>query len=68
MPGVIRAVLAMPGGVVRRGDVLFEIEVMGMVQKVPSPVDGGVHLLLVTNGEQVVWGQLLAELNVRPSI
>lgn len=64
VPGMIQKVLTTPGGAVRRGDILFELLVMGMIQKVPSPVNGDVRLLLVGDGEQVVQGQLLAELNV----
>ena len=61
VPGVVRNLNVIPNSAVRRGQILLEIEVLGMSQKIPSPVEGIVRAVLVQNGQQVKEGVLLME-------
>jgi len=62
IPGVVRNLTVQPKSAIKRGQILLEIEVLGMLQRVPSPVEGTVRLVLVQNGDQVKEGTLLLEL------
>jgi 3-methylcrotonyl-CoA carboxylase alpha subunit len=63
VPGVIRNLSVKPNAEIKRGQILLYIEVLGMLQKIPSPVDGRIRLVLVQNGQQVREGALLMEVD-----
>jgi biotin carboxyl carrier protein len=63
VPGTIRSIFVSQREKVARGQVLVEVEVLGMVQKIAAPVDGVVRLLLVNVGEQVRENTLLVEID-----
>ena len=62
VPGTIRDVKVRPKDRVVRGQVLLSIEVMQMIEQVPSTVDGTVVLVYVHEGEEIRPGSLLVEL------
>ena len=63
VPGQIRQVHVVPGAQVAAGQVLFEMGVMQMQQRINAPVAGKIRLLLVGTGDVVAQGALLAEIS-----
>lgn len=59
MPGVISAVETAPGAQVKRGQPLFSLEAMKMLNAIRSPRDGVVAEVLVTRGQTVAFGDPL---------
>lgn len=59
MPGVITAIEVAPGDRVKRGQTLFSLEAMKMVNAVRSPRDGVVAEVLVPKGTTVAFGDAL---------
>jgi 3-methylcrotonyl-CoA carboxylase alpha subunit len=63
MPGRVLDVLVQPGDRVLQGDTLVLLEAMKMELRIQAPADGEVARILVTAGQVVERGQLLAELH-----
>jgi biotin carboxyl carrier protein len=59
MPGVISAVETAPGAQVKRGQQLFSLEAMKMLNAIRSPRDGVVAEVLVARGQTVAFGDPL---------
>lgn len=59
MPGVIAAIEAAPGARVKRGQPLFSLEAMKMLNAIRSPRDGVVAEVLVAQGQTVAFGDPL---------
>ncbi|MBI5068162.1 MAG: acetyl-CoA carboxylase biotin carboxyl carrier protein subunit [Deltaproteobacteria bacterium] len=59
MPGVIAAIEAAPGARVKRGQPLFSLEAMKMLNAIRSPRDGVVAEVLVARGQTVAFGDPL---------
>lgn len=59
MPGVITAIEVAPGARVKRGQSLFSLEAMKMVNAIRAPRDGVVAEVLVTVGTTVAFGDPL---------
>ena len=53
LPGLVRAILAVPGAKVRRGDPLVTLDAMKMENEIASPVDGTVRRIHVEAGAPV---------------
>jgi biotin carboxyl carrier protein len=63
IPGMIMKVKVKQGDQVRPGDILFVMEAMKMEMEIPSPTNGRVRQVNVTENEVVQVGQVLAELD-----
>ena len=61
MPGQVRAVNAVVGDEVVKGQVILVLEAMKMEIRIQSPVNGILSALPVSEGDQVDKGQVLAE-------
>jgi acetyl/propionyl-CoA carboxylase alpha subunit len=61
MPGVVLAVHASAGQVVKRGDAIAVMEAMKMELRIDAPADGTVTRLLCSAGDQLRRGQRIAE-------
>lgn len=59
MPGVITAIEASPGASVKRGQPVFSLEAMKMVNAIRSPRDGVIAEVLVAQGQTVAFGDPL---------
>lgn len=59
MPGVILAVNAAVGALVKRGEPLLVLEAMKMKNELKSPRDGVVAEVYVGPGQQVAYGEFL---------
>lgn len=55
-----------PGKVVNRGDVVATISALGLTNDVESAHSGEISEVLVTEGQPVEYGQVLARLTVQP--
>jgi len=62
LPGVVAAVIAKVGQVVRAGEVLMVIEAMKMEHSISAPYDGTVKVLHFAPGDRVPEGSQLLEL------
>ncbi len=60
MPGVVMRLVAKPGDNVREGQAIVIIEAMKMEVEVTAPKSGSVGRILVTQGEQIAGGQVVA--------
>ena len=65
MPGLVKALGAVAGAAVARGDVLVVLEAMKMEHALTAPRDGRVAEVLVAAGEQVTDGTVLLALEPR---
>ncbi len=65
MPGLVKALSAVAGAAVARGDVLVVLEAMKMEHALTAPRDGTVAEVLVAAGEQVTDGTVLLALEPR---
>jgi pyruvate carboxylase len=61
--GVVSRVSVKARDIVEQGQVLFELEVLEMAQRIVAPVDGSVRLLFVQSGDAVRRGALLVEID-----
>jgi biotin carboxyl carrier protein len=61
IPGTIREILVKEGQVVKKGDPMFILESMKMMNIVRVPLDGKVKKTYVTIGEQIAKSHLLIE-------
>jgi biotin carboxyl carrier protein len=59
MPGVVVAVLAREGQIVRTGESLAILEAMKMENEIRAPLNGTVGRVLVSGGQRVAQGDLL---------
>ena len=59
MPGLITAVLVNPGDTVRAGQTLLRMEAMKMENEIPSPTDGTIKEVKVSEGNEVQENTLL---------
>ncbi len=59
MPGVISAIEVAPGAQVKRGQPLFSLEAMKMLNAIRAPRDGVVAEVLVARGQTVAFGDPL---------
>ncbi|MFN4246034.1 MAG: acetyl-CoA carboxylase biotin carboxyl carrier protein, partial [Brevinematia bacterium] len=55
-------VISMVGKKVSRGDILCNIEVLGIEHKVESPVEGTISSILLNDGDIVGYGSLIMEI------
>ncbi len=62
MPGAVIAISAQPDSHVNEGDTVLILEAMKMEIKVTAPITGTITEILVTKGDQVTEGQLLAKI------
>jgi 3-methylcrotonyl-CoA carboxylase alpha subunit len=62
LPGVVAAVMAKVGQVVRAGEVLMVIEAMKMEHSISAPYDGTVKVIHFARGDRVPEGSQLLEL------
>ena len=62
LPGVVAAVAAKVGQVVRAGEVLMVIEAMKMEHSISAPYDGTVKVIHFSRGDRVPEGSQLLEL------
>ncbi|HEX2066229.1 MAG TPA: acetyl-CoA carboxylase biotin carboxyl carrier protein subunit, partial [Candidatus Thermoplasmatota archaeon] len=62
MAGRVESVRVQPGQAVQKGDVLFVLEAMKMLNEVRAPVAGTVTAVHVQPGAAVETGQVLLEL------
>jgi 3-methylcrotonyl-CoA carboxylase alpha subunit len=62
MPGLVRAVLVVPGQPVARGDRMVVLEAMKMEHALSAPRDGRVAEVLAAEGQQVEAGATLVRL------
>ena len=62
LPGVVAAVAAKVGQVVRAGEVLMVIEAMKMEHSISAPYDGTVKMIHFSRGDRVPEGSQLLEL------
>ncbi|MEZ6069817.1 MAG: biotin/lipoyl-containing protein [Pirellulales bacterium] len=62
MPGLVLRIGAKEGTPVKSGDAVMVLEAMKMEVPVPAPVDGVVRSILVSPGDHVAGGQILAEI------
>lgn len=62
MPAQVRAVLAMEGDIVERGQSLVVLEAMKMEMRVTAPARGRIKRIVVQVGDLVARGQTLVEL------
>jgi biotin carboxyl carrier protein len=63
MPGTILDIAVQPGTQVSQGDTLCNLEAMKMKSPIRSPGDGTVAQILVTEGQNVAFGDTLFTLN-----
>ena len=63
MPGVVRRLMVSPGQVVRKGDRVAAIEAMKMEHMLRAPRDGQVGGVCVSEGDQVLEGELIVSLS-----
>lgn len=61
MNGKIMNIKTAPGDVVKKGQVVIELEAMKMKTNIFAPIDGKVKSILVSNGALVESGQKLLE-------
>ncbi|MCC6221448.1 MAG: hypothetical protein IT291_09440 [Deltaproteobacteria bacterium] len=66
MPGVVIAILAPEGTLVKRGDVLLKLEAMKMENNVISPTSGCVEKLYVSERAEVSDSQILLSIRNSP--
>jgi len=59
LPGVILAMKAVPGDIVKAGQILAVIEAMKMENEIPSPRDGKVKAVLTAVGQNINTGDAL---------
>ena len=59
MQGKILSVKVAVGDVVKRGDIIIEIEAMKMKNPLPAPADGTVKEIKISDGDRVSAGQLM---------
>lgn len=59
MPGVILSVDVKAGARVKRGDVVVKLEAMKMVNPIRAPKDTVIAEVLVSDGQQVAYGDTL---------
>ena len=59
---------AAPGRIVRSGDVLGHVDVLGVRQEVVAPSDGAVSRVLAELGQAVEYGQELVRLEAPPRV
>lgn len=50
------------GQTVKKGETLFIIEAMKVMNEITAPVDGKVHAIHVANGDMVMFDQLIVEI------
>jgi biotin carboxyl carrier protein len=62
IPGVVAAIEATVGKVVRPGDTLMILEAMKMLNRIKASTDGTVKVVRVATGEKVAKGQVLIEI------
>ncbi len=62
MPGVVLRLLVAPGDAVQEGDAVLVLEAMKMEVHINSPAGGTIAEILVTTGDQVTTGQVLASI------
>ncbi|MGA1823799.1 MAG: carboxyl transferase domain-containing protein [bacterium] len=62
-PAIILSIAVQPGQVVKKGDVLFELEAMKILMIIDAPEEGIVKTLCVREGEQIAAGQPLIQLD-----
>lgn len=65
MPGRVVRVAVAPGSPVRRGDTLVVLEAMKMQNEIPSPGDGIVRQVEVSEGEIVTADRVVASIELR---
>jgi pyruvate carboxylase subunit B len=63
MPGVVFDIKKGPGEAVKEGETVLVLEAMKMEMAIASPADGTVTEILVSKGDQVTAGQVLATLS-----
>lgn len=59
MQGKIIRVNVAEGAVVKKGDIVIEIEAMKMKNPVPCPTDGTVKEIKIAGGDRISAGQLM---------
>jgi len=65
MPGRVVRLAAVPGAVVRRGQMLAVLEAMKMQNEIPSPADALVKSVHVREGESITTDRVIAVLETR---
>ncbi len=65
MPGRVVRLAAVPGTVVRRGQMLAVLEAMKMQNEIPSPADALVRSVHVREGESITTDRVIAVLETR---
>jgi biotin carboxyl carrier protein len=63
MPGAVFEIKKEPGDAVKEGETVLVLEAMKMEMAIASPADGVVAEILVSKGDQVTAGQVLATLD-----
>jgi biotin carboxyl carrier protein len=64
LPGLICDILVEPGQEVQKGETLLTLEAMKMQNEIVCPKDGIVKKVFVTNGDNVIKGQALTEIEI----
>jgi biotin carboxyl carrier protein len=64
IPGTIRKIYTSVGKIVKKSDLLLELDAMKMYNKILSPVDGVVKVILVKEEQRVGKNELLIEIEV----
>ena len=62
MPGAVFEILKGPGDAVEEGETVLVLEAMKMEMAIAAPASGVVSEILVSKGDQVTAGQVLATL------
>jgi len=65
MPGRVVRLAAVPGAVVRRGQMLAVLEAMKMQNEIPSPAEALVKSVHVREGESITTDRVIAVLETR---